>query len=261
MSEISLDLTFSNKSRNHNKFKLWSFLPPFPDHLVTLTISIGLLMVVTMPDANINVFNVVIPPISNLYLSNLRSGSTRKCTTSMPRVCLWWWTSWLFWHRRRMRWEPYWRMLKNMWYVHFSLFKKFFMPHFYSLPLLLAIMSSLAFTKTFGFLPFPSIINSVITPSSDNFYPPPILTKHHTWYLLNTNIFISIYGILYRIHQQQVKDSLLFQEVLWFGQDHWIGTIPFHPIPFNNLEKKIFDWLVVLLYCGTTPLNHLSRND
>jgi hypothetical protein len=65
MSEISLDLTFSNESRNYNEFKLWSPLPPFPDHLVTPTIPSGLLMVVTMPDANINVFNVVIPPISN----------------------------------------------------------------------------------------------------------------------------------------------------------------------------------------------------
>jgi hypothetical protein len=62
MSEISLDLTFSNKSRNHNEFKLWSLLLSFPDHLVTLTIPIGLLMVT---DTNINVFNVVTPPISN----------------------------------------------------------------------------------------------------------------------------------------------------------------------------------------------------
>jgi hypothetical protein len=65
MSEISLDLTFGNESRNHNNFELWSLLPPFPDHLVTLTIPIGLLMVVTMLDANINVFNAVIPPILN----------------------------------------------------------------------------------------------------------------------------------------------------------------------------------------------------
>jgi hypothetical protein len=89
-------------------------------------------------------------------------------------------------------------------------------------------MSSLAFMKTFEFLPFPPIINSVITPSFNNFYPPPILTKHHTWYLLGANLFISIHGILYRIHQQQVEDSLLFQEVLWFGQDHLIVTVLSH---------------------------------
>jgi hypothetical protein len=65
MSEISLNLTFSNESRNHNDFESWSLLPPFLDHLVTLTIPIGLLMVITMPDANINVFNAVIPPILN----------------------------------------------------------------------------------------------------------------------------------------------------------------------------------------------------
>jgi hypothetical protein len=115
----------------------------------------------------------------------------------------------------------------------FFLFKKFSMPHFYLLPLLPIIMSSLAFTKMFEFLPFPAIINSVIIPSFDN------LTKHHTWYLLNADLFISIHGILYGIHQQQVEDSLLFQEVLRFGQDHQIGTVPFHPIPFNNLKNDV----------------------
>jgi hypothetical protein len=143
----------------------------------------------------------------------------------------------------------------------FFLSKKFSMPHFYLLPLLPIIMSSLAFMKMFEFLPFPSIINSVIIPSFDNFYPPPILTKHHTWYLLNTDLFISIHSILYRIHQQQVEDSLLFQEVLQFRQDHWIGTVSFHPIPFDDLEKEIFDQFLVLLYCGMTPLNHLLRNN
>jgi hypothetical protein len=121
-------------------------------------------------------------------------------------------------------------------------------------------MSSLAFTKTFEFLPFPSIINSVITPSFDGFHPPPILTKHHTWYLLDADLFISIHGILYGIHQR-VGDSLLFQEVLQFGQDHLIRTVPFHPIPFDDLKKEIFDQFLVLLYCEMTPLNHLLRND
>jgi hypothetical protein len=32
-------------------------------------------------------------------------------------------------------------------------------------------------------------------------------------------------------------------------------------IPFDDLKKKIFNWFLVLLYCGTTPLNHLLRND
>jgi hypothetical protein len=61
------------------------------------------------------------------------------------------------------------------------LFKKFSMPHFPIYLLLLAsIMSSLAFSKTFEFLPQHSTIKSSITPFFDNFYPPPILTKHYT---------------------------------------------------------------------------------
>jgi hypothetical protein len=83
------------------------------------------------------------------------------------------------------------------------LFKKFSMPHFPIYLLLLAsIMSSLAFSKTFEFLPQHSTVKSSITPFFDNFYPPPILTKHHTWYLHNANLFISICNTLYGIHQR-----------------------------------------------------------
>jgi hypothetical protein len=32
-------------------------------------------------------------------------------------------------------------------------------------------------------------------------------------------------------------------------------------IPFDILKKEIFDQFLVLLYCGTTTLNHLTRND
>jgi hypothetical protein len=122
------------------------------------------------------------------------------------------------------------------------------------------VMSSLTFTQTFEFLPFPSTVNSVITPSFDNFYLPPILTKHHTWYLSDADLFISIHRILYEIHQQ-VENSLLFQEILRFRQDHRIGVIPVHPIPFDDLKREIFNKFLVLLYYGTIPLNHLSRND
>jgi hypothetical protein len=91
------------------------------------------------------------------------------------------------------------------------LFKKFSMPHFPIYLLLLAsIMSSLAFSKTFEFLPQHSTIKSSITPFFDNFYSPPILTKHHTWYLHDTDLFISICNTLYGIHQQQLEESILF---------------------------------------------------
>jgi hypothetical protein len=134
------------------------------------------------------------------------------------------------------------------------------MPHFHSSSLL-PIMTSLAFSKDFEFLPQPSTIHSSITPFFDNFYPPPILTKHHTWYLHDTNLFISIWGTLYGIHQRRLEDSILFQEVLRYGQNHLIGVIPIHPIPFDNLKKEIFDHFLILLYCGTTTLNHLAKND
>jgi hypothetical protein len=143
----------------------------------------------------------------------------------------------------------------------FSYLKNFLCHIFYLLPLLLSIMSSLAFTKTFEFLPLPSVVESSIIPSLNNFYPPPILTKHHTWYLLDADLFISIHGILYGIYQKQLKESILFQEVLQHGQDHQIRIVPFHPIPFDILEKKIFNQFLALLYCGTTTLNHLTRND
>jgi hypothetical protein len=136
------------------------------------------------------------------------------------------------------------------------------MPHFPSyVSLLFFIMTSLAFSKTFEFLPQNSIVKSSITPFFDNFYPPPILTKHHTWYLHDADLFISIHNTLYGIHQRQLEESLLFQEVLQYGRNHLIGTLPIHPIPFDDLKKEIFDHFLILLYCGTTTLNHLTRND
>jgi hypothetical protein len=134
------------------------------------------------------------------------------------------------------------------------------MPHFH-LSLLLPIMTSLAFSKDFEFLPQPSTIHSSITPFFDNFYPPPILTKHHTWYLHDADLFISIRGTLYGIHQRRLEDLILFQEVLRYGQNHLIGAIPIHPIPFDDLKKEIFDHFLILSYCETTTLNHLAKND
>jgi hypothetical protein len=75
------------------------------------------------------------------------------------------------------------------------------MPHFpiyVSLPSF--IMTCLTFSKTFEFLPQDSIVKSFITPFFNNFYPPPILTKHHTWYLHDADLFISIHNTLYGIH-------------------------------------------------------------
>jgi hypothetical protein len=134
------------------------------------------------------------------------------------------------------------------------------MPHLH-LSLLRPIMTSLAFSKDFEFLPQYSTIHSSITSFFDNFYPPPILTKHHTWYLHDANLFISIRGTLYSIHQRRLEDSILFQEILRYRQNHLIGIILIHPIPFDDLKKEIFNHFLILLYCGTTTLSHLAKND
>jgi hypothetical protein len=65
MSRLSLNLTFNNRSRNHNEFELWSPLPPFLDHLVNQTTLIVLLMVVIMLNADISASSAVMPPISD----------------------------------------------------------------------------------------------------------------------------------------------------------------------------------------------------
>jgi hypothetical protein len=64
------------------------------------------------------------------------------------------------------------------------------------------------------FLPPTSILDPVIYLFTDKFYHPPILIKHHIWFLPVTNLFISLNGVLYSVHQSHFKQSPLFQEVL-----------------------------------------------
>jgi hypothetical protein len=144
--------------------------------------------------------------------------------------------------------------------VHNSYLRNF-LCHIFIHHLLFPIMTSLAFSKDFEFLLQHSTVHSSITPFFDNFYPPPILVKHHTWCLYDADLFISIRGTLYGIHQRRLEDSILFQEILRYGQNHLIGVILIHPIPFDDLKKEIFDHFLILLYCGTTTLNHLAKND
>ena len=58
-------------------------------------------------------------------------------------------------------------------------------------------MFLIPFTQMFKFISPTSIFELAITPTFDNFYPPPILTKHPIWYSINANLFISLHGILY----------------------------------------------------------------
>ena len=57
-------------------------------------------------------------------------------------------------------------------------------------------------------------------------YPPPILAKHHTWYSVDANLFISICEILFGLY------------CAYFCQSHYFQTIidvaePKQPMPFT----------------------------
>ena len=122
-------------------------------------------------------------------------------------------------------------------------------------------MSSITFTQTFNFLSLNSTLEPVITLSFEKFYPPPILTKHPTWYCSNANLFITLRSVLYGLHWCHFDDSILFQEIVAQGEEHLIRLVPNHPILFDNLKHQLFHNFLVLLYHGTTRLNHLNRDD
>jgi hypothetical protein len=111
------------------------------------------------------------------------------------------------------------------------------------------------------FLPPTSILNPVIYPFTDIFYPPPILVKHHVWFLPVADLFISLNGVLYGVHQSYFKQSPLFQEVLQYGRDKEIGINPCFSIPFNTLKKEIFNDFLHLLYFGAERLEYLNREE
>jgi hypothetical protein len=87
------------------------------------------------------------------------------------------------------------------------------------------------------FLPPTSILEPVIYPFADKFYPPAILVKHHVWFLPAANLFISLNRILYGVHQSYFDQSPLFQEVIYYRRVDGIGTDPYYPIPFDTLKK------------------------
>jgi hypothetical protein len=111
------------------------------------------------------------------------------------------------------------------------------------------------------FLPPTSILDPIIYPFADKFYPPPILVKHHIWFLPVANLFISLNGVLYSVHQSYFEQSPLFQEVLQYGRDEEIGTNPCFPISFDTLKKEIFNDFLHLLYFGAERLEYLNREE
>ena len=113
----------------------------------------------------------------------------------------------------------------------------------------------------FEFILPTSILELAITPTFDNFYPPPILTKHHIWYSINANLFISLCHILYGLHWQYFQNSAHFQEIITHGETHLIGLLPHHPIPFNILKHDLSNNFLILLYHGTIKLSHSTRDN
>jgi hypothetical protein len=105
------------------------------------------------------------------------------------------------------------------------------------------------------FLPPTSILDPIIYPFADKFYPPPMLVKHHIWFFPIADLFISLNGVLYGVHQSYFEQSPLFQEVLQYGKNEEIGTNPCFLIPFDTLKKK-FSTIFFIYY--TLELNDSS---
>ena len=122
-------------------------------------------------------------------------------------------------------------------------------------------MFPIAFTQTFEFIPPTSILEPAITPTFEQYYPPPILTKHPVWYLLDANFFISIWGVSYGLHWRYFQNPPLSQEIVTHGENQLVGLLPWHPIPFDILKNNLFDHFIVLLYHGSFKLNHLTKDN
>ena len=146
---------------------------------------------------------------------------------------------------------------RTKWFDYATSF--FLFPFFFHF--IIIEMFLIPFTWMFEFISPTSILELAITPTFDNFYPPPILTKHSIWYSINTNLFISLCGISYGLHWQHFQNSILFQEIITHGETHLIGLLAHHLIPFNILKHNLFNNFLIFLYHGTIKLSHLTRDD
>jgi hypothetical protein len=97
------------------------------------------------------------------------------------------------------------------------------------------------------FLPPTSILEPVIYPFADKFYPLAILVKHHVWFLPATDLFISLNEILYGIHQSYFDQSPLLQEVIHYGRADGIGTDPYYPFFLTLSRRKSL--MTSFIYC------------
>ena len=78
----------------------------------------------------------------------------------------------------------------------------------------LLVLISLGLPFNFYIPSFPTFQNMSSTTTLTHFsfetffkthYPPPVLIKHHFWYLDNANLYVSIQGTLYGIHHTYFK--------------------------------------------------------
>ena len=82
-------------------------------------------------------------------------------------------------------------------------------------------------------------------------YPPPILTKHHTWYSNDADFFISIHGILFGLHHAYFSQSRYFQSIMDVAKPEWPvpkGSQALYPIPFDDLNQLSFTHLLSFFY-------------
>ena len=61
---------------------------------------------------------------------------------------------------------------------------------------------------------FTPILQPQIASISSTHYPPLVLVKCPVWYLDHTDLFISIWGTLYGVHQAYFDDSSYFCAIM-----------------------------------------------
>ena len=82
-------------------------------------------------------------------------------------------------------------------------------------------------------------------------YPPPILAKHHTWYSVDTNLFISICGILFGLHCTYFCQSCYFQTIIDVAEPEQPmskGSQALYPLPFDDLNQLSFTRFLSFFY-------------
>ena len=82
--------------------------------------------------------------------------------------------------------------------------------------MIIYILSTSLSTLSFSIMSFYStpILQPQFASISSTHYPFPVLVKHPVWYLNHTNLFISIWGTLYGVHQAYFDDSSYFRAIM-----------------------------------------------